>query len=319
MATEKFEVVHDVPMLVGESAIWHEVESALYWVDIEGLTVNRLHAASGKFSSWKMGSNPSALAIDDNNFLVVATRERLLRLNTTDGAETPIADAPYDPSKVRFNDGRVDPAGRFWIGTMYEPRDQPAAEMYVLDRDNLRLRLAGGMTNSNGLAWSLDGRTMFHADTTTHRIDCYDFDVATGEHSNRRTILTFPTDKTAPDYGGRPDGATVDAEGIYWVRDVRRRPPAAHLAKRRDAARDQTAGALPDVGLLRRARPAHAVHHQRQPRSVERRDRAVSAHRQGAVGAAGCRRPRRARVRYLNPGPHLLTRCSRPSHRSSGH
>ena len=204
-------------MLVGESAIWHEVESALYWVDIEGLTVNRLHAASGKFSSWKMGSNPSALAIDDNNFLVVATRERLLRLNTTDGAETPIADAPYDPSKVRFNDGRVDPAGRFWIGTMYEPRDQPAAEMYVLARDNLRCAWRGGMTNSNGLAWSLDGRTMFHADTTTHRIDCYDFDVATGEHSNRRTILTFPTDKTAPNYGGRPDGATMDSEGMYWV------------------------------------------------------------------------------------------------------
>ncbi|MBD8724087.1 SMP-30/gluconolactonase/LRE family protein [Oxalobacteraceae sp. CFBP 13708] len=204
-------------MLVGESAIWHEVESALYWVDIEGLTVNRLHAASGKFSSWKMGSNPSALAIDDNNFLVVATRECLLRLNTTDGAETPIADAPYDTSKVRFNDGRVDPAGRFWIGTMYEPRDQPAAEMYVLARDNLRCAWRGGMTNSNGLAWSLDGRTMFHADTTTHRIDCYDFDVATGEHSNRRTILTFPTDKTAPDYGGRPDGATIDSEGMYWV------------------------------------------------------------------------------------------------------
>jgi sugar lactone lactonase YvrE len=217
MATEKFEVVHDAPMLVGESAIWHEVESALYWVDIEGLTVNRLHAASGKFSSWKMGSNPSALAIDDNNFLVVATRERLLRLNTTDGAETPIADAPYDTSKVRFNDGRVDPAGRFWIGTMYEPRDQPAAEMYVLARDNLRCAWRGGMTNSNGLAWSLDGRTMFHADTTTHRIDCYDFDVATGEHSNRRTILTFPTDKTAPEYGGRPDGATMDSEGMYWV------------------------------------------------------------------------------------------------------
>jgi len=204
-------------MLVGESALWHEVESALYWVDIEGLTVNRLHAASGKFTSWKMGSNPSALAIDDNNCLVVATRNGLLRLNTTDGAETPIVDAPYDPARVRFNDGRVDPAGRFWIGTMYEPRDQPAAEMYVLDKDQLRLAWRGGMTNSNGLAWSLDGRTMFHADTTTHRIDCYDFDPATGQQSNGRTLLTFASDKSAPDYGGRPDGATMDAEGMYWV------------------------------------------------------------------------------------------------------
>lgn len=214
---EKFEVVHDAPMLVGESAIWHEVESALYWVDIEGLTVNRLHAASGKFTSWKMGSNPSALAIDDNNCLVVATRKGLLRLNTTDGSEAPITDAPYDPSKVRFNDGRVDPAGRFWIGTMYEPRDQPAAEMYVLDKDQLRRAWSGGMTNSNGLAWSLDGRTMFHADTTTHRIDCYDFDPATGEQSNGRTLLTFASDKSAADYGGRPDGATMDSEGMYWV------------------------------------------------------------------------------------------------------
>ena len=204
-------------MLVGESAIWHEVESALYWVDIEGFTVNRLHAASGKFTSWKMGSNPSALAIDDDNFLVVATRNGLLRLNTTDGVETPIVDAPYDTSKVRFNDGRVDPAGRFWIGTMYEPRDQPAAEMYVLERDALRCAWRGGMTNSNGLAWSLDGRTMYHADTTTHRIDCYDFDPATGEQSNARTILTFASDKKAADYGGRPDGATMDSEGMYWV------------------------------------------------------------------------------------------------------
>lgn len=204
-------------MLVGESPIWHEVESALYWVDIDGLTVNRLHAASGKFTSWKMGSNPSALAIDDNNCLVVATRKGLLRLNTTDGSETPIADAPYDPSKVRFNDGRVDPAGRFWIGTMYEPRDQPAAEMFVLEQDRLRRAWSGGMTNSNGLAWSLDGRTMYHADTTSHRIDCYDYDMATGQQSNRRTLLAFPSDKKAADYGGRPDGATMDSEGFYWV------------------------------------------------------------------------------------------------------
>ena len=217
MATDKFEVVHDAPMLVGESPTWHEVESALYWVDINGLTVNRVHPASGKFTSWKMGSEPSALAVDGDNNLMVATRKGLICLNTTSGKETPVAEAPYDTAIVRFNDGRVDPAGRFWIGTMYEPRDQPAAEMYVLEHGQLRRAWAGGMTNSNGLAWSLDGRTMFHADTTTHRIDCYDFDPGTGVQSNGRTLLSFPTDKSAAGYGGRPDGATVDSEGAYWV------------------------------------------------------------------------------------------------------
>jgi sugar lactone lactonase YvrE len=73
------------------------------------------------------------------------------------------------------------------------------------------------MTNSNGLAWSPDGATMFHADTTSHRIDRYDFDAASGSVANGRTLLTFPSDKSAPGYGGRPDGAAVDSEGNYWV------------------------------------------------------------------------------------------------------
>ncbi|MFC5461731.1 SMP-30/gluconolactonase/LRE family protein [Massilia niabensis] len=204
-------------MQVGECPLWHEVESALYWVDINGLTVNRLHPASGKFSSWKMGSEPSALAIDGDNNLVVATRAGFVRLNTTSGDMIDICPAPYDTKITRFNDGRVDPAGRFWVGTMYEPRDKPAAEMYVLERDVLRLAWSGGMTNSNGLAWSPDGHTMFHADTTSHRIDRYDFDAAMGVASNGRTLATFSLDKSAADYGGRPDGAAVDCEGNYWV------------------------------------------------------------------------------------------------------
>ena len=213
----KIDVVHDQPMQVGECPLWHDVESALYWVDINGLTVNRVHPASGKFSSWKMGSEPSALAIDADNNLVVATRTGLLRLNTTSGAIDDICPAPYDTAIVRFNDGRVDPAGRFWVGTMYEPRDKPAAEMYVLERDVLRQAWSGGMTNSNGLAWSPDGRTMYHADTTSHRIDRYEFDVATGQVANGRTLASFSLDKSAADYGGRPDGAAVDSEGNYWI------------------------------------------------------------------------------------------------------
>ncbi|WP_229425195.1 MULTISPECIES: SMP-30/gluconolactonase/LRE family protein [unclassified Massilia] len=217
MKSLKFEVVHHEPMQVGECPLWHDVESALYWVDINGLTVNRVHPASGKFSSWTMASEPSAIAADDDNNLVVATRLGFVRLNTTSGAMTDICPAPYDTKIVRFNDGRVDPQGRFWVGTMYEPRDKPMAEMYVLERDALHLAWSGNMTNSNGLAWSLDGRAMFHADTTSHRIDRYDFDAASGTPANGRTLLSFSTDKTAADYGGRPDGATVDSEGNYWV------------------------------------------------------------------------------------------------------
>jgi sugar lactone lactonase YvrE len=197
MKTEHFLVVHDEAMKTGECPIWHAVESALYWVDIPDLTVHRLHPASGKYSAWKMDSEPSALAIDIDNNLVISTRNGFVYLNTSSGEVDDIAPAPYDTKIMRFNDGRVDPAGRFWVGTIYEPRDQPKAEMYVLERGKLRLAWSGGMTNSNGLAWSLDGKTMFHADTTSHRIDCYDYDLASGTASNRRNLVTFEAAKTS--------------------------------------------------------------------------------------------------------------------------
>lgn len=216
MKNEKFHIVHDEPMLVGESAVWHAIESALYWVDIDGKSVHRLHPSSGKYSRWNTATEPSAIAVDQDNNLVLSTRAGFVYLNTTTGDIDDIVAAPYDTSIVRFNDGRTDPAGRFWVGTMYEPRDQQKAEMYVLDKGELRLAWAGGMTNSNGLSFSPDGKTMYHSDTTSHRVDAYDYDVRTGTASNRRNLVTFPDDKKAADYGGRPDGAAVDSEGNYW-------------------------------------------------------------------------------------------------------
>ncbi|MGZ3182430.1 MAG: SMP-30/gluconolactonase/LRE family protein [Telluria sp.] len=217
MKAEKFEAVHDAPMQVGECPVWHAVESALYWVDIDGKAVHRLHPASGKHTLWPMPSEPSALALMDDNELVVALRTGFARLNTTTGTLTPRVAAPYDQSHTRFNDGRVDPAGRFWVGTRFEKGADQLAEMYVLERGALRLAWSGGMTNSNGLAWSRDGKTMYHADTTAHRVDAYDFDAASGAYANKRTFASFDSDKKAPGYGGRPDGATVDAEDCYWV------------------------------------------------------------------------------------------------------
>lgn len=213
----KFEIVHDEAMIVGECPLWHPVESAIYWVDINGMTVNRVHPASGKFSAWRMESEPSAIARDAaGDGLVVATRKGFVHLNTTDGSIMAIAKAPYDTTHTRFNDGRVDPQGRFWVGTLYEPRTEAVAEMYVLEKGMVRKVWGGGMTVSNGLAFSPDGTQMYHADTTSHRIDRYDFDGASGSVSNVHRFQQFSTDKAAPDYRGRPDGAAVDSEGCYW-------------------------------------------------------------------------------------------------------
>lgn len=214
-AADQISVIHNETMMVGECPLWHALEANLYWVDIDGFAVHRLHPASGSHRSWRMPTEPAALAINADGGLVVAMRSGFVHLDTNNGSITPIAQAPYDTATTRFNDGRVDAAGRFWVGTIYEPRDRQAAQMYCLERGKVRLAWSGGMTVSNGLGFSPDQRCLYHADTTSHRIDCYDFDVATGTVSHPRRFQQFPTERTH-DYGGRPDGAAVDSEGAYW-------------------------------------------------------------------------------------------------------
>ena len=120
---------------------------------------------------------------------------------------------PEDPASSRFNDGRVDPRGRYLLGTVDEPKAGGRAGLYRYDRRGLA-RLAGGLLTSNGLAFSPDGRTLYHADTPRFQVYRYDYDPETGSAENRRVFIAFDRVATG---GGRPDGAAVDCEGCYWT------------------------------------------------------------------------------------------------------
>ena len=129
------------------------------------------------------------------------------------------AEPPYDPATERFNDGKCDPQGRFWVGTIYEPRDAARASLHCYSAGELQRR-AEGITVSNGLAWSPNGRTMYWSDTKAHTVYAFDFEPTSGQISGRRVFASFPPKNPAAsldDYGGRPDGAAVDVEGTYWV------------------------------------------------------------------------------------------------------
>jgi sugar lactone lactonase YvrE len=214
--SDAIQVAFDQPMAVGECPLWNPAEACLYWVDVDGFAIHRLHPASGAHNCWIMESEPASLALSAGGGLVVAMRAGFAHFDTANGVVTPIAPAPYDTALARFNDGRADAAGRFWVGTLYEPRDRQAAEMYVLERGQVRRAWSGGMTNSNGLGFSPDRKWMYHADTAAHRIDRHAFDVATGEVAPAQPFQQFAADKAAASYGGRPDGAAVDSEGAYW-------------------------------------------------------------------------------------------------------
>lgn len=213
--TVNFQVAFKQSMRVGECPLWHPDEAALYWVDIDGKAIHRLRPADGSHRSWPMPSEPAAIARCASGGLMVALRAGFAHLNTKTGKLAPVASAPYDTATTRFNDGRCDTAGRFWVGTLYEPRDRQLGAMYCLERGMVRTAWEGGITVSNGLAFSPDNRILYHADTTAHTLYQRDFDLATGDAGQPRIFRQFSADRTK-DYSGRPDGAAVDSEGAYW-------------------------------------------------------------------------------------------------------
>jgi sugar lactone lactonase YvrE len=206
--------------LLGESPLWHPAEQVLYWCDIPGRALNRFDPRSGAHRRWPFDSEPACCAPLMEGGLLLALRSGLASFDPSSGVATPLrVKLPYDPKRERFNDGKADAQGRLWVGTVYEPRDSAAAALYRFADGKLD-RMADGVTTSNGLAWSPDARTMYWADTPAHTVFGFDFERAGGAISHQRVFARFPlkaVDQDLGTYGGRPDGAAVDAEGGYWV------------------------------------------------------------------------------------------------------
>ncbi|MEF7614250.1 SMP-30/gluconolactonase/LRE family protein [Aquincola sp. MAHUQ-54] len=219
MADGNIGIVPVAPSLLGESPMWHPTERCLYWCDIHGHRLNRYDPASGRHDTWSFDTDIACCAPLLGGELLLALRSGLVRFDPVSGKRRVCAKAPYDPAVERFNDGKADPQGRLWIGTIYEPRDRPAAALYRW-ADGELTREAEGVTVGNGLAWSPDGRTAYWSDTKAHTIHAFDFDPVEGTLSGRRVWAEFPAKQPGAGldgYGGRPDGAAVDTEGCYWV------------------------------------------------------------------------------------------------------
>jgi sugar lactone lactonase YvrE len=217
------------PDLLGESPFWHPHEQMLYWVDIPGMRLRRCDTIGAAVESWAMPSEPGCIAPAAKGGLVIALRDGIYRAPAWGAPLVLVVRFNHDPRTTRFNDGKADPAGRMWAGTMYEPRDARKAELYSIDcrPDNgsggkplVQLK-ALNATTANGLAWSPDQKRVYWTDTPSHAIQCWDWDAASNAMRHHRVFHRFPPKPAGwqpgqPGYGGRPDGAAVDAEGNYW-------------------------------------------------------------------------------------------------------
>ena len=221
------------PCALGESPFWHPDELLLYWVDIQAQRIHRCNVFMGSTESWAMPQAVGCIApvrtAGQASGLVIALRDGIYRATEWGGALHKLADAPYDVATTRFNDGKADPQGRFWAGTLYEPRDASKAQLFCLKGAHnaasaLELK-ADHAIIANGLAWSPDAATLYWADTTRHRIRAWDWNPLTNTLSGERVFKQWPTKPAgwqfdaphAAAYSGRPDGAAVDTEGNYYV------------------------------------------------------------------------------------------------------
>jgi sugar lactone lactonase YvrE len=223
-----WQAVTKEPNELGESPFWHPHEQQLYWVDIPGKNILRCNVFTGQVQTWPMPSEPGCIAPAAKGGLVIALRDGMYRAQTWGGDLQKIAAFQHNTATTRFNDGKCDTLGRFWAGTMFEPRTQAAAELFCLDARSGKPvveRKAGNATIANGLAWSPSNDRLYWTDTTSQTIRCWAWNAASNSMQDERIFKQFPLKPAGwtpvwPDphgYAGRPDGAAVDVQGNYWV------------------------------------------------------------------------------------------------------
>ncbi|MET0210998.1 MAG: SMP-30/gluconolactonase/LRE family protein [Burkholderiaceae bacterium] len=206
------------PALLGESPFWHPREQRLYYVDIPGKALFRLDKGATAPTRWALNDEPGCIAPLESGGLLIAQRNGLWRFDPENGDYERLVDPPYDAARRRFNDGKADANGRLWVGTIDDAR-QPESVLYCFRHGRFE-PMQTGITTSNGLAWSPDGRTMYWSDTKAHEIYQATYDPVSGALGERRVFAKFEPrgkDQSLDDYEGRPDGAAVDVEGCYWV------------------------------------------------------------------------------------------------------
>jgi len=213
------ELLLDARASLGEGPAWHARRKQLLWLDILAGKIHFYTPKNGEGSTLEVGMRPGCLVPAPSNDLLLGVEHGFARLRlpaVADGAlpaenltwlAQPEAHLPHN----RFNDGKCAPEGRFLAGTMDTREQDASGTLYSLAPDGRLQTLKTGLKISNGLAWSADGRTLYHIDTPTRQIVAHDYDPVRGQIGAPRIVIRVPAAL------GWPDGMTSDNRGNLWV------------------------------------------------------------------------------------------------------
>ncbi|MCF8563213.1 SMP-30/gluconolactonase/LRE family protein [Alicyclobacillus tolerans] len=204
-------LVVDAKVALGEGPSWDSARQCVYWVDILG---KNLHIYDLKTQTDRAVSVPeyiTSVVPSTPGEVIVTLQHGFYRLDIQTGRLEVIRTVEEDMEGNRFNDGKCDPAGRLWAGTMAIDETRFQGNLYRMGRDKSVVKMMSGVSISNGLAWSPDATVMYYVDTPTREVVAYDYQLDSGSLENPRVVVRIPED------AGFPDGMTIDAEGMLWV------------------------------------------------------------------------------------------------------
>lgn len=211
LPTPEVFLVHQDTCTLGEGAYWHSAGDAFWWVDIEGMALHRL-SSTGNYERHSMPSRIGTVVADTLGRAVVALENvGIGAYNWDTRIFSRIANPLAGMDSIRYNDGKCDPQGRLWVGSMHLKQYEGAAKLYRVDPDRNTSVWREGVTISNGLCWSADRRTMYYIDTPTGAVRAFAYNDSTGAIDTGRVVVTIP------DTLGYPDGMTIDAEDKLWI------------------------------------------------------------------------------------------------------
>lgn len=197
---------------LGEAAIWDIDNQKLYWVDIEGRSFNIFDPASGENRFYQTGKRIGTVVPINADTVLVALEDGIATIDIQKASIDYVLKTDiHKVNNQRFNDGKCDPRGRFWVGTLSMDGVAQKSSLFCINKDfNLSEKLTG-ISISNGIAWSIDGSLMYYIDTPTSEVIQFDYDLESGTIGNRKTIIKIAKED------GYPDGMTIDSQGMLWV------------------------------------------------------------------------------------------------------
>lgn len=205
------EVILDENFELGEGPIWCANRKVLFWVDILQGHLHTCDPAAGTDSVIQVDQAIGTVVPCQAGGVMLALHHGFAHLDLETGKVKMLCDPESDKPANRFNDGKCDPAGRFWAGTMDFDAAEEAGSLYCMDLDGSVTRKLDKISVSNGIVWNSRCDTMYFIDTFTQLIEAFDYDNATGEISNRRTAIKTEGEQ------GFPDGMSIDTDDNIWV------------------------------------------------------------------------------------------------------